>query len=491
MKTGGLCTAVVMICLWGDPCAAEVNVVEAGADPNGVTDCTALLSSLHASGDRVYYPNGTYRFNGRTLDLRGGVRFESAAGVTICNDRSPANVLQFDDAGNLIGLQQNHLELDDTDLGGHLPTGCGSLVPPPLSGRPLTRSLDLLAHWYNDGGLECRRHGGGWIGWYYWSWNSHRPLSENADPYDPARHPLLGFYLGDDPVVLDWQCYWLREYGVAGVILQMGDDLSRWQDPLDGNHWLWVLMNQTPNFAGLRYVLSMPTPYASASPETQVTVEGKWRALLELLPHYPNVYCMEREGRRYPLLYLHEEGGLTGVFDDYNGCARTLDFYRRMAAVLHAQGFDGMALLARHGIGSAQADFDALEREGIIHLTGSYSDDLSQGATYPERVAAYAPPVDPRLVLNVNTAMHSHTPHPSAWNCPGHTPALFGDLLGRAVDHVLAHGMPRLITCYNVAEWAEGGPGLQPNMQDRFGYLDAVRDVVLTGQNPPDLGRQP
>ena len=39
--------------------------------------------------------------------------------------------------------------------------------------------------------------------------------------------------------------------------------------------------------------------------------------------------------------------------------------------------------------------------------------------------------------------------------------------------------MPRLITCYNVAEWAEGGPGLQPNMQDRFGYLEAVRDVVV------------
>ena len=24
---------------------------------------------------------------------------------------------------------------------------------------------------------------------------------------------------GDDATVLDWQCYWLREYGVQGVVL--------------------------------------------------------------------------------------------------------------------------------------------------------------------------------------------------------------------------------------------------------------------------------
>ncbi len=29
-------------------------------------------------------------------------------------------------------------------------------------------------------------------------------------------------------------------------------------------------------------------------------------------------------------------------------------------------------------------------------------------------------------------------------------------------------------TVYNIAEYAEGGPSLQPNMQDGFGYLEAV-----------------
>lgn len=38
--------------------------------------------------------------------------------------------------------------------------------------------------------------------------------------------------------------------------------------------------------------------------------------------------------------------------------------------------------------------------------------------------------------------------------------------------------MLRIVTCYNVAEWAEGGPGLQPNLRDRFGYLEALRAAV-------------
>ena len=85
-------------------------------------------------------------------------------------------------------------------------------------------------------------------------------------------------------------------------------------------------------------------------------------------------------------------------------------------------------------------------------------------------------------------AKHTHAPHPSKWHCPGHTPALFKKLLEKAVVHVRRHDMPRVLTCYNVAEWAEGGPGLQPNMQDRFGYLKAVRDA-LRGLPDHDIAR--
>lgn len=463
-----------------------LNVVEHGADATGVHDSTEILTRLHATGQRIFYPNGIYRFNGKTLDLSGGVEFETPSGVTVRNDISSANILQFDDFGNLIGLQQNHLELNEAKLGGPLPIDNGSLVTPPLSTRDIHPKIALLAHWYNDGGLEHRRitPGAGWIGWYYWTWNFH---DAEGDGYDPSRHPLLGFYKGDDPVVLDWQCYWLREYGVTGVVLYLPSELNsgykswleNWEKPETYSHWVYQLFHHVPNFKQLKYVMSATSPYANSTPEVMAQVEAQWLDLFnETYFKYPNFYSINKNGKTYPLIYLHEEGGLTGVFDNYSGCASTLNFYRRMAQVFQDKGFGGIALLGRHGISSQQADFDALEREGVLHFSGNYAEWETTGETFAQRVQNYAPPTDLHTILNIVTSCHTHTPHPSQWQCPGSTPELFGQLLQKAVDHIEATDMPRIITCYNIAEWAEGGPGLQPNMQDRFGYLQAVRNVV-------------
>jgi len=48
------------------------------------------------------------------------------------------------------------------------------------------------------------------------------PTSRRGALYDPARHPLLGFERGDDPVALDWQSCWLAEGGVRAVSLCCG-----------------------------------------------------------------------------------------------------------------------------------------------------------------------------------------------------------------------------------------------------------------------------
>ena len=83
-----------------------LNVVAWGADPTGKADCTVLLQELHARKLQVFYPNGTYRFNGETLDFTGGVTFESRDGVVVRNDLSPQPVVVFDEQGHLAGLQQ-------------------------------------------------------------------------------------------------------------------------------------------------------------------------------------------------------------------------------------------------------------------------------------------------------------------------------------------------------------------------------------------------
>lgn len=467
--------------------AAELNVVQQGADPTGQTDCTELLTRLHATGQGVYYPEGSYRFNGPTLDLSGGVRFESLRGVTVRNDISDENILQFDDAGHLIGLQQNHLEQDETTLGGPLPMTVGSLVSPPVSTANPTRRVDLLAHWYNDFGLEHRRLGAatkqGWIGWYYWTWNFHR---DTKDGYDPSRHPLLGFYRGDDPVVLDWQCYWLREYAVAGAILYLGsppltsprDILDGWSEPSHPAYWVHQLFHRVPNFEGLPYVMTGYAPWSkNATPEQQERVEASWRWMIEATYlKYPHAYCLERDGQRYPVVYVHAESALRGVFDNYRGAQRTVEFYGRIAKLFQAAGYGGFALLARYPMSAADAA--PLAGLGVLHYNASYSVDSGEGNSYEAHVNSFNPPTDPHTILNVVTARHTHSPHPSRWVCPGSTPALFEQMLRKATAHLEEHGQPRVITCYNMAEWAEGGPGLQPNLRDRFGYLEAVKRVV-------------
>lgn len=204
---------LVTSCAPGGEQENEVNVVKMGADNTGATDCTDILTEAHAQGKCVYYPNGTYLFNGRTLDLSGGVRFESQDGVCVRNSVSDVNILNFDDQGNLIGLMQNHLEENEEDYDGENEVS-GNIVSPPLSQSGRQTKVDVMAYWYNDFGLECTRSARtGWIGWYYWSWNHHDENNMIAtgltrEPYDSSRHPLLGFYLGDQPEVLDWQSYY-------------------------------------------------------------------------------------------------------------------------------------------------------------------------------------------------------------------------------------------------------------------------------------------
>lgn len=469
-----------------------INVVEQGADPTGNVDCTALLQKIHASKQRVYYPNGIYRFNGETLDFSGGIEFESRERVVIRNDISPASIIQFDDKANFIGLQQNHLEQDDVLLGPKGVMRSGSLMRPPLSAGSPSVAVDFIAHWYNDGGLDCRRLGGGWNGWYYWSWNFHTtrtPGKGPGDGYDPARHPLLGFYRGDDPVVLDWQCYWLAEYGVKAVTLWSGAArFDQWEQPGREDHWIYQLFNNVPNFQKLNYILWAPSPWKPCTPENQATIEETWEQVIDrIYLRYKNFYYITSEGKAYPVICVFEGEALRGIFDNYLGAQKTSAFLVRMAKRFKTAGYGGLALFVRNPTSDKMINYADLERQGVLYFKASYSESYGKGGTYSERFATATLPADSRSIVNTATALHSHTPHPSKWVCPGHTPVLFGEQLKKAVDHVRKNGMLRIVTCYNVAEWAEGGPGLQPNMQDRSGYLQSVKSAVVL---PPGTAPQ-
>ena len=474
----------------------ELNVMDYGADNSGRQDLTELLTLLHASGRRVYYPNGVYRFNGETLDLSGGVRFESPDGVTVRNDISEMNILRFDADGHLIGLMHNHLEYDES----YGFQKNGSLVPPPvLTKKPQTR-VDFMVYWYNDFGLQAQIHKPwGWKGWHYWTWNHHNCEERIPDsqPYDPARHPLLGFYYGDDPVVLDWQSYWLCKYGVSAAILLAGT-LEEWESEQGYDHWLYELFHHTPNFRNLRYVVTGTSRYLMEDDAETVgrEIQKQWQALVDkIYTCFDNYYVVEQDGKRYPVMSIWEENGLPTVFDPQGGCANTEKAYRELAAAFRQAGFDGVAILCRNPIPAFNEPekTEALRQEGLIRIPCTYvanyvSDRyLSGEMTYPEVVDSFAPDAADPTIIGVATSINSHTPHPSKWVCPGNTPADFGRWVSAAVEFLERHPERlQLITCYNLSEWAEGGSGLQPNVQDGFGYLEAVAEAVCKTDHTAD-----
>lgn len=466
------------------PSSKEVNVVELGADNTGKMDSTAVITYAHSLKKRVYYPNGTYIFNGRTLDLSGGVRFESMKGVLVRNSISSVNILNFDDKGNLIGLMHNHLEEDENSGVDEL---SGSLVSPPLSTSKRKTKVDVIAYWYNDFGLECIRSAKtGWIGWYYWTWNQHNSLNKpftalKLDAYDPARHPLLGYYLGDKKEVLDWQSYWLYEYGVNGVSLlnQGKDGLKGWENPSHRDHWIYQLFEKTPNFKNLKYVMngeySVPGSYSKSEEER---VRNKFFELADkVYSKYDNYYYVEKDGKKYPVISVLEETQYRGYF---NGDANVGSFYKELAKRFRSYGFGGFALYVRQplNLGDMSAD-------GVLRFETSYTPNYTvpyytNRYTYADLVSNFNPPVDTTKIIAVATSVDSQRPHESNWDCPGTSPALFSQYMQKAVSHLQKNpSMPQALMVYNVSEWAEGGPGLVPTVKDRFGYLEAIRDNVV------------
>ena len=476
---------------------SELSVLDYGADNTGATDDTKLLQALHKTGKKIYYPNGTYRFNGPTLELSGGVRFESMDGVTVRNDISDMNILRFDDFGNLIGLMQNHLEYNERSILDR----CGSLVSPPLSTKKYETKADLLAYWYNDFGLESTRTGKtGWVGWFYWTWNHHDVLENGVframledgnrepDPYDPSRHPLLGFYYGDDPVVLDWQSYWLYEYGVQNVVI-LAEDFTNWEDPECTSHWAYQLFNHAPNFKNLNYAITVSTPWWDGKDETVPDkVRQQWLDTAALYAQYDNYYSIEKNGKKYPVISLLEEKALATVFDDGGAVANTRQFFIDMTNAFKEKGFDGVALFSRNPIAQFNTESERafFESIGMVRYEATYTPNYVPSnwavgsMTYPDVVDAFNPPSDPFVIQSIANSMDTQTPHESRWNCPGNNPQDFQRWIEKCLTHLDNNpDMKRIITLYNISEWAEGGPGLQPNVQDGFGYLEAIRNAIM------------
>ena len=366
----------------------------------------------------------------------------------------------------------------------------GPTTTPPTAKPAPARGIEFIAHWYNDFGLDSTalssNSSKGWWGWYDWRWNFPTNTGDGVTTmgYDPANHPIQGFYKGDNANVLGWQTYWLAEAaGLTAVALTQSNGFTsaNWSSPSSSSHWVYQLFHNVPNFKALKYALSMKNGGTAAQIEAQ-NVD-----MVNTYKNFPsNAYVYVEDGKRYAVVTAWDLEETRGVFDAYNGQTKTVAYLKGLASKFKAIGYDGVFILARRsGLVTASPD-PTLKAAGAYVMNAAYEDTYNSGSAYGYKYSNYAAsapfPTGKDRILNVVTSAKTQFPHGSGWKLGGSTPQLFKQVTQRAVNSVVANGQKRMITIYNVSEWAEGGPGLIPQKRDGFGYLDAVRTVTVPGQ---------
>lgn len=458
-----------------------------GIKGNGVSDDSAAVLRLND-----YAQNTTVEVEGPTLfsspNISNIERFEFAFDAKVI-DETGRTIVQSD-AGKVVGLQHNYLQSGDVSS----PNTIGNIAPAPNFTGIKQKGINCMALWYQDFGLEHTRAangGNGWVGWYTWQWMFD---GATGDGYEEKRHPWLGFYRGDDPRVLDWQCYWLNEAGVSGVVPQVMGDFSTiramWINPEDKNHWLYQLMNNTPNFKHLNYTLWAYSG-GNASGDAAKT-EASFDELVAIYSQYDNYNTIVKNGKTYAVVYAFESGYWRGVYDAYSGDTMTIDFLKRMSAKFASAGLGGLCVMARNPSSSLVGSKE-LESAGVLYLAADYGSTnydpaknggKETGLTYPdlavgvsaEHVGAAYPAE--YTIPNIATDKHSHSAHPSGWDFQGSTPEWFGVMARNCIRRMLNSDSPPMVTVYNVTEHHEGGASLTPNMRDGKGYLDELRSAL-------------
>lgn len=369
----------------------------------------------------------------------------------------------------------------------------GSLEEAPYA-KPFNQSdIDIIAHWYNDFGLQStalapNQENGNYL-WYDWRWNFPINATQPISPgytYDEAREPLFGFYPGDNRRVLDWICYWLIESGVNVVYLTNEfKDITDWALTSSVDHWKYVLFNQVKNFKSLRYIVDV---FGDTHDSDECDAAAS--KAISVMSNYGNLYSYRVNDKNYAVLGIWDSNELRGAYDNYNGHTNTVAKLNSVADSIIALGYDGVIYLTRALNTTQFADYIGLDKQDSKFImlecqySGIYQDQTTDfNNSYAQYANTVAFPTTKYTIPNICTARKTQAPHPSTFDLQGSTPADFATLVTRVVNHIYRNNLPHMFTVYNVSEWAEGGAGLIPNKKYGFGYLDALRSgVVRSGQ---------
>jgi hypothetical protein len=483
-----------------DRFAYDKNLYDYGATGDGVASedaAVALADTQAQAGELIEVTKGTYLFEGENIN--GIENFDFKKNAVFKNSIYSGTVQQDE---FIAWLHQNHLEEEYISTTMQAITS-GNIPAAPLFKGDKQQVMNVLAYWYNDFGIEAVRAAGGslgWLGWYYWSWLFHGAA---GDGYEAERHPLLGYYRGDEPNVLDWICYWLNQAGVSGVILQATnrDDLTTtWNVSTSRDYWIYKLMTATPNFKRLTYTLWAGAASSVNDAANHAVCEAIFDEVVSVYSQYKNFSFIEKNGKIYPIVFAFEGEYWRGAYDSYSGSTNTRVFLKAQAVKFQAEGWGGVCILARNSTAEFCGDQD-LEGAGVIYFDAEYS---AQGNYDPALNSGVNPAVDYEdlaigmgtrdagsslayryTIPALTTSAKSHSAHPSTWNWPGSTPDLFELMCRNVFQRMVENDNPKIVTIYNVSEWAEGGPALQPNMRDGKGYLQALKNALESIASAP------
>ena len=472
-----------------------------GVTGDGVTvDNVAMaLLDLAATNNDVTIV-GTVLFTGANLLNTANYLFTE--GSSIVDVRGQQIVMLDSDNKTVVGLQHNHLLEDETTLGSNLPQTSGNINPAPKVIPFRAGSVDIMAYWYQDFGLDYTRQGNGINGgltWYYWKWNLATNTGDGVTTvaYNEDRRPLLGYYRGDDSNVMDWQCYWLAKYGCTGTIIQQRSNTgeegypnltSTWNQTNDVNHWMYKLFNDVPNFSALQYQLWGFTKFLADTSTNRKVYIDSWTDVIEnIYLKYSNFHYIKKGNKIYPVMFLFEANSIRTTFGNNASDKEAKDFMIDMANLFVNAGYDGLALMCRNPTASFVGD-GYLEANNVLYYDAEYSrikssGDIANYKGYAVDGLDFSANDRIRGINNTVTSRQYVYPHPSvSFNTAGNTPDLFRQAVTKGINQISASDAPNILSIYNVSEWAEGGAALQPNIQDGFAYMEALSDGIRGGK---------
>lgn len=471
-----------------------------GTVGDGLTDDSVVMTQLDlaASNNKVTII-GTVLFTSSNLVNTANYIFEE--GASIVDIRGQQIVMVDADGETVVGLQHNHLLEDDTTLGSNLAQTSGNINPAPKAIPFRAGSVDVMAYWYQDFGLDYTRQGNGANGgltWYYWGWNFATNTGDGVTTtaYNPDRRPLLGYYRGDDNNVMDWQCYWLASYGCTGTIVQPRANFSvtgwstlttTWSQSTDVNYWMYKLFNEVPNFTALQYQLWGYTDFlADTVPNRQIYIDSWTDIINNIYLKYSNFHYIKKGSKIYPVLFLFEANAIRTTFGNNADNKEAQDFMISMSNLFIAAGYGGIALMCRNPTSTFVGN-PYLEANNVLYYDAEYSaiesaGDITNYKDYAVDGLDFSVTDKIRGINNTVTSRDSVYPHPSSFASVGNTPDLFRQAVTKGINQISASDAPNILSIYNVSEWAEGGAGLQPNVQDGFDYMEALADGIRGGK---------